>query len=75
MFNFFKKQKVTIKEDYDHEKLTPAIRSSICTGEKTAGFREKQSGQFHDVMLVRTEEDLKEFRERYGINGEVETFY
>ena len=73
MFLFSKKKKV--QESYDREMLTPVIRASICTGEKTAGFREKHGGQFHEVMLIRTEADLKEFKERYGITEEIETFY
>ena len=34
---FFKKKQVT--KDYDRDRLVPAVRSSICTGEKTAGSR------------------------------------
>ncbi len=60
---------------YDAERLTPVIRSSICTGEKTAGFKDLQTGQFHDVMLIRSEKDLEDFRDQYGITGEMETIY
>jgi len=60
---------------YDHEKLVPAIRSSICTGERTAGFRDKVTGHFSEVMLIRDERDLESFRRQYGIVGEIETFY
>lgn len=63
------------RERYDPERLTPAIRASICTGEKTAGFREKDTGHFREVMMVRTPADLEEFRERYGIQGDIETIY
>ena len=31
-------------EAYDRDALEPVIRSSICTGEKVAGFREKEGG-------------------------------
>ncbi|MBR2823879.1 MAG: aspartate dehydrogenase [Clostridia bacterium] len=60
---------------YDAEKMTPAIRSSICTGEKTAGFREKATGKFIDVMLLRDEGDLETFRKQYGITGDIDTIY
>lgn len=60
---------------YDHTALKPVIRSSICTGEKTAGFQEIASGKFHDEMLIRTPADLDAFREKYGIEGELETIY
>ena len=36
---------------YDPEKQYPVIRSSICTGEKTAGFKNKTDGHFTEVML------------------------
>ena len=73
MFRLFHKE--TPHETYDAENLTPAVRSSICTGEKTAGFVEKSGGRFREVMLVRSEADLQKFREMYGIEGEIKTVY
>lgn len=46
---------------------TPAIRCSICTGEQEAGFITRGTGAFTGVMLIRSEEDLQEFRETYGL--------
>ena len=63
------------KESYDSEKLRPAIRSSICPGEKVAGFRDKESGHFTEIRLIRTEKDLDDFKREYGITEEVEVFY
>ena len=60
---------------YDPETLSPAIRSSICTGEKAAGFLEKNTGHFREVMLIRNQNDLEEFRRHYGITGEIPTIY
>ncbi len=60
---------------YDPEEMTPAVRCSICTGEQVAGFRRKKDGGFTEVMLIRGEADLLEFRKRYGIRGEVERFW
>ena len=60
---------------YDRDQLTPVIRSSICTGEKTAGFREKGTGRFREVMLISSPADLAAFREKYGITGDIETIY
>ncbi|MBQ4424294.1 MAG: aspartate dehydrogenase [Lachnospiraceae bacterium] len=70
---FGQKRKET--KTYDPALLTPAIRSSICTGEKAAGFTEKATGRFREVMLIRDERDLAEFRRRYGIEEEIETIY
>ena len=54
---------------------TPAIRCSICTGEQVAGFRNKETGRFEEVMLLRSPEDLERFRQQYGITGEIEKIY
>lgn len=61
--------------DYDHEKYVPVIRKSICTAEMTAGFRNRETGKFEDVMLIRDGEDLKEFKRLYGIAEDPEIFY
>ena len=73
MMGLFRKQES--KGHYDPEKMAPVIRSSICTGEKTAGFKEKATGKFIDVALIRDEADLAAFRKQYGITGEIETIY
>ena len=53
---------------FDPEKQYAVIRSSICTGEKTAGFKDRESGQFREVMLIRTQKDLEEFKKTYGVD-------
>ena len=65
---FFKKKQET--RTYDKENQKPMIRSSICTGEKVAGFRDLQTGKFTEMMLICTPEDLETFRNRYGIGGD-----
>lgn len=70
---FFHRQKKT--KSYHHETEIPCIRVSICTGEETAGFRNKDTGQFKEAMLIRNEEDLEAFREEYGIHEEIKKFY
>ena len=45
------------------------IRSSICTGEKVAGFKNKIDGHFTEVMLIRSAADEKEFKETYGVES------
>ena len=52
---------------YDRENRKPVIRSSICTGEQVAGFRDIHTGKFQDIMLIRDESDLKKFKEMYGL--------
>jgi hypothetical protein len=62
-------------ETYDKERLYPAIRSSICTGEKVAGFKNRETGSFTEITLVTSDKDIEDFKNRYGITGEVEVFY
>ena len=52
---------------YDLSRYTPVLRCSICTGEQTAGFRDNVTGVFHDIMLIRNEQDLEEFQKTYGV--------
>lgn len=63
------------EEAYDLLRFTPVVRVGICTGEKTAGFLDSDTGKFREVMLIRTPEDLEEFRQQYGIKGEIKTIY
>ena len=53
---------------FDPATQTAVIRSSICTGEKVAGFKNRKDGHFTEVMLIRNAEDEKYFRETYGID-------
>ena len=71
----WKKQKKAPAETYDRERLEPVIRSSICTGEKVAGFQERDTGRFREICLIRSEADLESFKEKYGIEGEIRTIY
>ena len=70
---FFKKK--DNKKTYDQTNEKPVIRASICTGERTAGFQDIHTGKFTEVMLIRNDKDLKEFKHIYGINGDIETIY
>ncbi len=65
----------TKEPKYDAAQQTPAIRQSICTGEKTAGLLDLKTGRFTEVMLIRTQKDLDEFRRSYGIEGPIKTIY
>lgn len=72
--SFFRKKKTNI-QGYDQEQKTPVIRCSICTGEQTAGFQRKADKKFEEVMLIRSEADLEEFKRLFGITGEIEKIY
>ncbi len=58
------------------EEYEPVIRSSICTGEKVACMRHRESGQLREVMLLRSAADLEEFCRSYGLKAEeIRTVY
>lgn len=59
---------------YNLETQYPVIRASICTGEKVAGFKEKNGPHFTEVMVIRTPDDLEKFKAAYGVE-EVKTEY
>ena len=64
----FGKKKVT--GSYDKESQRPVIRSSICTGEQIAGFKDIHTGRFTEVMVIRTEKDMEAFFNDYGVSEE-----
>ena len=72
---FFRKKEKKIEMKYDPSMRRPAIRSSICTGEKVAGFENLQTEKFEEIQLIRNDKDLQEFKKRYGIEGEIRTIY
>ncbi len=55
------------KQTYNKENQKPIIRSSICTGEKVAGFKDVHTGKFTEVMLIRNDNDMKVFLAKYDI--------
>lgn len=63
MFGIRKKKQPT----YDWTGKIPVIRSSICTGERTAGFKDEASGRFEEVMLIRNDADYRQFLRQYGV--------
>lgn len=67
---FPRKRKTGAQErtaEYDRERQKPVLRCSICTGEQVAGFKDIHTGKFEEVMLVRNDRELEEFKKRYGI--------
>ena len=67
---FFKKTKLPAFS-YDPARQEPAVRKSICTGEMTAGYIEKDTGKFHEWMRI---DDLEEFKKAVGTE-EIKVFY
>ena len=70
----FRKKKKTVRT-FDSETLEPAIRTSICTGEQVAGFRNRKTGRFSEDRLIRCPQDLEDFMEEYGLSESPREFY
>ena len=78
----FRKKAAPVEPDlsYPSELFEPVLRSSICTGEKTAGFIDSRTGKYRDVMLITSDADIAVFEgnpmvsdsvcRRVFINGE-----
>lgn len=64
---FFNKQPDDVIP-YDPETQYPVIKSSICTGEKVAGFKGKSDGKFIEVMLIKNDNDKQKFMKLYGLD-------
>ena len=63
---FGRRKKVAVST-YDKSGKIPVIRSSICTGEQVAGFKDPVSGRFEELMLLRDDKDLSEFLQCYQV--------
>ena len=63
----FGRRKKSTLSSYDKSGKIPVIRSSICTGEQVAGFKDTASGKFDELMLIRDGKDLADFLYRYQV--------
>ena len=64
---FGRKSKTDNDIIFDPEKQYAVIRSSICTGEKVAGFKNFSDGHFSEVMLIKSKKDEEVFKETYHL--------
>ena len=71
---------------FRHEKPQPVpepftaddirMEESICTGERTAGFADKQTGRFHEYLCIRDEQELADFCRQTGTSPDrIRTVY
>ena len=69
-FRFLSPQKSKFEtEAFNPETQYAVIRSSICTGEKVAGFKNKKDGHFTEIMLIRSSGDIEKFKETYKVDS------
>ena len=70
------KKKEPAPPAYPPEEYEPVIRSSICTGEKVACMRNRQTGRMTEIMLIRSQEDMDSFCRRYQLSpDQIKTVY
>ena len=53
---------------YDTAVEQPAVKTSICTGERVAGFLNRTTRTFRDYELIRSDAELAEFCRACGIS-------
>lgn len=63
----FGRKKRPAAAPYDKTGKIPVIRSSICTGEQVAGFKDSLSGRFQELMLIRDDRDFQTFLAQYQV--------
>lgn len=68
LFQKKKTEKKLEKKEYDRVNEKPVLKCSICNGEQVAGFKDQRTGRFHEVMFVRSQKDLQEFMDTYGLS-------
>ena len=68
-------KKKTVKKSYDRDHMKPVIRASICTGEQVVGFKDLQTGNMKEIMLIKSPKELENFKHMYGITEEIEKEY
>lgn len=65
--SFFRKKHKDIPT-IDLAKVEPVLRCSICSGEQTLCVRDRESGNLHELMLIRTGSELEEICDANGID-------
>lgn len=65
----FKKKAKDPVVKFDKERQRAVIKCSICNGEQVAGFKDKQTGHFTEVMLIRDAADLDRFKKMYDLSA------
>ena len=67
---FKRKKKNESLPVYPPEEDEPVIRCSICTGEQVGCMRDRSTGKLHELMLIRSEEDLESFCRQTGAEAD-----
>ena len=66
-----KKETLPIPESFTAADIR--TEASTCTGERTIGFYDRGAHRLRYAELVRTEQDIRDFYEKYGAKLDEET--
>ena len=65
---FRKKKTVNIPSiNFDPESMEAVLKCNTCNSERVIGFTDLTTGEFHEVMNIRYDSELEEFKKVYGI--------
>ncbi len=64
---FGKKKREIPKVEFDRENQRAVLKCSICNGEQVVGFKDRQTGHFTEVMLIKNPGDLSRFLAMYDL--------
>ena len=72
--SLFRRKRVEIH--FDPNTQQPAVRRSICTGEMTVGFINRETGKFHEYELAPDQAALEAFCREVGVEvAKLKTIY
>lgn len=72
---FFRRKK-HLSVAFDPSKEEPVVKKSICTGEATVGFVDKNTGRYRDIRKVSSPVEIEAFCEEVGIDPQtIRTIY
>lgn len=66
MFKLFKKE-TEPEFEYNPDIHKAVLKCSICNGEQVAGFKDKNTGEFHEISFIKNASELDMFMKRYKI--------
>ncbi|MBO4395183.1 MAG: aspartate dehydrogenase [Eubacterium sp.] len=60
--------------DYDPEHMEAILKCNTCNSDRVAGFRDSRTGEFTEVMNIRSDMDLADFKAAYGLESVREVY-
>lgn len=57
------------KVEFNSDTQKPVLKCSICNGEQVAGFKDKATGKFTEVCLIKNDRELDSFMEAYNLTS------